>query len=359
MGIHDRPYYGEYRRSPMGFRGQGSLADRIRNLSVNGWLIAINVTVFLIGNVFLANQTWDVTYPPAYFDTTTEAQKDAGRVFKNDGPQPIQNYPLPGYPIIAPDDTGRQEHIGYEPFRTMPALTAFGHFSTMQGFFRLEVWRLLTFQFLHANFMHIFFNMFGLWVFGGMVEQHLGKKRYLAFYLVCGIAGALAYLVLNLMGNFGISLPGAVPVHTTTPLVGASAGVFGVIMACARIAPEARIQLLFPPIPLKMKFFAFGYLALAAFNLIIGGQNQGGDAAHVGGALAGFYFIKNAHLLRDFFDVFGNSNLPARKPSRKRGPQAPSKSKVDKVLDKVSRSGIGSLSEKEKKILREASESER
>ncbi len=242
-----------------------------------------------------------------------------------------------------------------------------GHFSTFEGFQRLQVWRLVTFQFLHApdNLFHILFNMFGMWVFGPMVEQALGRKRYLAFYLTCGIAGGLLYLVLNLCGILGLNLPGALNVSNVTPLVGASAGVFGVIVACAYIAPDARVQLLFPPIPLKMTWMAYGYVALAVFNLLTGGNNAGGDAAHLGGAIAGFFFIRNPHHLIDFFDVF-NDSRPKRggakrarssKPPKK--PRASSTDEVDRILDKVSREGIASLTAREKKILEKASRDRR
>src|SRR5947207_11272537 len=93
--------------------------------------------------------------------------------------------------------------------------------------------------------------------------------------------------------------PGVLIDAPWTPLVGASAGVFGVILACAYIAPEAMVQLILPPVPLKLKWFAYGYVVVAAWNLLRGGANAGGDAAHIGGAIAGFFFIRNAHLLRD------------------------------------------------------------
>src|SRR5262249_3223144 len=83
-------------------------------------------------------------------------------------------------------------------------LGRYGHFSTykisLDG--GLEFWRVLTVQFLHANLMHVGFNMLGLYIFGGMVEEALGRKKYLAFYLVCGIFGALMYLILNAAGYF-------------------------------------------------------------------------------------------------------------------------------------------------------------
>lgn len=242
-----------------------------------------------------------------------------------------------------------------------------GHFSTFEGFQRLQVWRLVTFQFLHApdNLFHLLFNMFGMWVFGPMVEQALGRKKYLAFYLMCGIAGGLLYLLLNLCGLLGLDLPGALDVSNVTPLVGASAGVFGVIVACAHIAPDARVQLLFPPIPLKMTWMAYGYVALALFNLLTGGSNAGGDAAHIGGAIAGFFFIRNSHLLIDFFDVFGDSRPKKGGVSRGRTskpplkPRAPSTDEVDRILDKVNLKGIQSLTKKEKKILEKASRDRR
>src|SRR5262249_21154560 len=148
-------------------------------------------------------------------------------------------------------------------------LQAYGHFSTALGFFGLQLWRFITFQFLHASLMHVLMNMFGLWVFGGMVEEYLGSKRYFAFYLTCGIFGGVSYLALNFLGNLfpPVHLPFLLPDSIYTPLVGASAGVFGVIMACAFIAPNAMVVLFFPPVPLRLKWLAYGYVALAAWNL--------------------------------------------------------------------------------------------
>jgi hypothetical protein len=113
-----------------------------------------------------------------------------------------------------------------------------------------------------------------------------------------------------------------------------------------------------------MKFFAYGYVALATFNLLMGGNNAGGDAAHLGGAAAGFYFIRHSHLLTDFFDIFNNSNKPAqgsaskgRSGGSRRGKgKAPDQAEIDRILAKVSDKGLASLSDLEKKTLREASE---
>lgn len=243
------------------------------------------------------------------------------------------------------------------------ALQQIGHFSTARGFFGLEVWRFLSFQFLHANVMHLFFNMFGLFLFGQMVENRLGFRRYAAFYLVCGVFGALMYLLLNLAGTvFNVSLPGVLMTDPRTPLVGASAGVFGVLMAAAYYHPNAPMQFLLIPVSFRLKWLVLVYVGLALLNLLTAGKNAGGDAAHIGGALAGWYFIRHPHLLHDFFDVFGRTP-PDRKAKTSRWPlrggkaAAPDDAEVDRLLAKVGTQGIGSLTDREKETLRRATAS--
>lgn len=258
--------------------------------------------------------------------------------------------------------------------RVWSILHEYGHWSTAKGFFEivpaatggnnlqlnLQVWRLLTFQFLHSTdtIWHLFFNMFGLFIFGPMVEESLGRRKYLAFYLVCGIMGGVMYVFLNLLGLMGIPLPGVLETPPNTPLVGASAGVFGVIVACAYIAPNTKLYI-FGVFPILMKWLAYGYVAVSLFNLLTSGRNAGGDAAHIGGAIAGYFFIRNSHHLLDFFDVLGNSKEPRRprtsRPGRTGKPRAPSTDEVDRILDKVNLKGIQSLTSKEKKILERAS----
>jgi len=252
----------------------------------------------------------------------------------------------------------------------LPQIIVFGSLSVYTGFERLEVWRLITFQFIHSpsTIMHLLFNMIGLWIFGPMVERYLGGKRYLAFYLVCGLFGGLLFIVLTLLGAaLPVSAPGLLPGNLQQPLVGASAGVFGVIVACAYISPNTEIMLLFPPIPMKMKTFAYGYVAIALISLLMGAQNAGGEAAHIGGALAGFVFIRKSHLLTDFFDVFGDSRPKKPKQPKKtkgsvyrnyKNAPGPHPDEIDQILRKVSEKGLGSLSAKEKKTLREASKNE-
>lgn len=295
MGIHDRPY-----TDPPSYGGPtGGRLGRLRLLSVTAWLVIINAGFYLLQTLLSA----------------------------------------PG---------------------RMDPLTGYGHFST-HHLMGLEVWRLVTFQFLHADIWHLAFNMLGLVVFGPMVEGFLGRKKYLAFYLFCGICGGLAYLILNLVGVMGVQLPGALRVSTTTPLIGASAGVFGIILACARIDPNRTVMLIFPPIPLKLSWLAFGYVFFALVNLLSGGQNAGGDAAHIGGALAGFFFITRAHLLTDFFDVLEDSRkkVAAQPEAHRQRKKAAGEKEVDRILAKVQAEGLHALTERERRTLREASESKR
>ncbi len=318
MGLEDRHYYRDDSRRPRGPGGR--VRPPMGGWSVNTWLIVINIAVFLVQQFRLVPLLG--------------------------GQQVLETFGVP-----------------------TDALTVYGHFSSAEAFFyksggttylNLEVWRLLTFQFLHSqvSIWHVALNMFGLYVFGGMVEQYLGRKRYLAFYIICGICGGLMYLILNGLGLAGLRLPGVLSNDPRTPLVGASAGVFGVILACAHIAPQARIMLLFPPIPLPLKVFAYGYVAFALFNLLVGGGNAGGDAAHIGGAIAGAYFIRNSHLLRDFFNVLGPDQRPPGKgpPKQRRNPK---RDGIDRILDKVNKEGLQSLSDKEKRVLRDETQQRR
>lgn len=227
------------------------------------------------------------------------------------------------------------------------------YLSTDHAIWGLQYWRFIGFQFLHANFQHLLFNMIGLFFFGPLVEQYLGGKRYLAFYLLCGIFGAVMYLILNLGGYvFGDSIPGLLFNDTGTPLVGASAGVFGVLLAGAFMAPNVKV-LVFFIIPMRLSTMAYGLVLLALFTVIFGKNNAGGEAAHLGGAAAGWYFIRNPHHLNGFFDFLGKAD-PTSKHFALRG-QGASKSEVDRILDKIHKKGLQSLTKKEKQILHDAS----
>ncbi|MEO0629350.1 MAG: rhomboid family intramembrane serine protease [Planctomycetota bacterium] len=356
MGIHDRDYY-DPNAGRRGGVGLGGVSFRPRSLSITSWLIIINVSIFLLDATLPVVDIADLRVMPDAIPAEV-----ASRAVPADTPRP-QNVPIGvswQRPLVDPQ-TGQTLAVAgpdgrpfpaVQVYRTWHPLNGYGHFSLLKGFQALEVWRVVTFQFLHADITHLFFNMLGLFIFGGMVEQFLGRKRYLSYYLICGIGGGLLYLLFAGLSVANVPLPGTLALTTRgTPLIGASAGVFGVIVACARIAPDTRVMLLFPPIPLKMKWMAYGYVAISAGNLIFGGQNAGGDAAHIGGAIAGFYFIRNQHLLRGFLDFGISGKSSGRKPKRVRPVRPPRKdeqAELDRILSKVHENGLHSLTSKEK-----------
>lgn len=360
MGIYDR----DYAREGGGRRGNlapGWERVRLRGLSCNTWLIIINIVVFLLDGTIAARTG------PMYFEVGTEVIQginlaDYDAVTTRDERFIIKSPSgYPAYPII---DRNTGNVLGWRRIRAMQPMEGIGHFSTGKGFLELEVWRLLTFQFLHANFTHLFLNLFGLWMFGGLVERQMGSRRaYLAFYLACGICGALLYLALNLLGYLlppNLHIPGVLFDDIYTPLIGASAGVFGVLIAAAYFAGQSTI-LLFFILPMKLRTAAFLLIGVEVWSLMFGASNAGGNAAHLGGAIAGFFLVRRPHLLTDFFDLFGprKGSSRARRAPRSQAPTRGSDPRVDAILDKVRDQGLHSLSESERDILRKATQAHR
>ena len=228
------------------------------------------------------------------------------------------------------------------------------------GFFSLDmmksgqVWRLLTFQFIHGGIGHILGNCLGLFFFGPMVEQYWGSKRFLGFYLICGFAGVVGYLVL-----WGT---GVIVSSSWVPMVGASAGVFGILVAAAMVAPNTRVlfMLLFP-IPLKVLIWVI--LGIAMYTVVAMGNQQGanagGEAAHLGGALMGFIFMKKRGLL-NWADRLSTQamreEISEGLQERKQRKEQASREEVDRILAKVSEQGLHSLTKKEKKVLQQDTE---
>ncbi len=367
MGINDRDYIrpnaAKPRGGPLSIRGRRPLG-----LSITAWIIIINIFVFVFDA--FAQKTWSVNTPsgvavqdPAAFAARGPTVTDRSQAVTL--PDGYLGYPMgpdDGTGKIARDNTGRLRIIAFERFQPMPPLKSIGHFSTGKGFSELQVWRLIFFQFLHADLNHILFNMLGLFFFGPLIERYLGGgRRYLAFYLMCGICGALFYLVLNLLGSgFGLRLPGVLVNDIYTPLIGASAGCFGVLIAAAFVAGDEEM-LFFGIIPMKVRTGAYLMCAIAAANLLLAGKNAGGDAAHVGGAIAGWFFIRRPYLLREFFDFFGPGRTKIKSPrgsaptpasaAKNAPPTMAERKRLDEVLDKVHKEGLASLSESDKRFL--------
>lgn len=351
-------------------------------ISVNTWIIVINIAVFVFGATAIGGRPIAVPWGEFWLRTSSPEQRTRA-VIDN-----TKTLVMPGMPEVlyhpkvdpqtfmrSPDGrvivnlrTGQPEPeiVGGTRFTERPLLDAVGHFSTGKALNDLQVWRFLTFQFLHANWVHLAFNMLGLWFIGGLVEEYLGRRRYLVFYLLSGIAGAAMYLLLNLLGHIVLTyltpaLAGRIPAllfdDIYTPLVGASAGVFGVLLAAARIAPRQLVYVAFI-LPMRLSTAVYIFLALAIINLLAGGSNAGGDAAHVGGALAGGYLIRNPHILRDFVRM-----LPERRgaipPPVVRDARSPVEAELDRILDKFDHEGSESLTPDERRFLHRAVPSRR
>ena len=157
-------------------------------------------------------------------------------------------------------------------------------------------WQLFTYMFLHADFTHIFFNMFALWMFGRGLEYDLGSRKFLIYYFVCGVGAGLIQLGVNWI-EFAIaaSKPVVSPIalarlaHAST--IGASGAVYGLLLAFGMLHPDNRIMLMFPPVVLKAKWFVIIYGVIELFAGITGSANIA-HFAHLGGMLFGWLLLR-------------------------------------------------------------------
>jgi len=143
-----------------------------------------------------------------------------------------------------------------------------------------EPWQLVTYAFLHGGLLHLGFNMFALYMFGGPIEQVFGGRRYTFYYFVCVVSAAIAQLAVSAMTG------------TVYPAIGASGGVFGVLLAYAIYFPRNRIMLIFPPIPMPARVFVLVYAALELFFGVTGTQEGVAHFAHLGGLVGGFLLLQ-------------------------------------------------------------------
>jgi membrane associated rhomboid family serine protease len=230
----------------------------------------------------------------------------------------------------------------------------------------------ITYQFLHAGFSHIFLNMLGLWMFGSELEQMWGSRRYLIFYLLCGIgAGLIQSVVTTITGDMAVT-------------VGASGAVYGLLTAFAVLNPDRIIFLMF--FPLKARYAIMVIIAMGVVGGISGSDNIA-HFAHLGGALVGYVLLKigGKLTLGGIFDRRREEprmQAPPPPPTRERArvvdvrfretePVPPPAShrhapnldmnygsdqeRIDAILDKISRSGYQTLTDEEKAILTEVS----
>lgn len=180
--------------------------------------------------------------------------------------------------------------------------------------------QILTHMFMHGGIWHLFFNMYALYIFGQVLEQVWGPKRFFLYYMVCGLGAALVHESviafeysklmntispdnLQLVLDEGAAYLGEGKVFTdqtmqelqillNTPTVGASGAIFGVLLAFGVLFPNTQLMLLFPPIPVKAKYFVLGYGAIELYLAFTQPGSNIAHAAHLGGMLFGYILIK-------------------------------------------------------------------
>jgi len=227
-------------------------------------------------------------------------------------------------------------------------------------------WTLITYMFLHVDFIHILFNLLWLYWFGTVFIQELGLKKLLSTYLLGGLTGGILYVVFyNVFPVFEGVREGSIA-------LGASASVMSVVVATATFQPERRMQLvLIGPIKIVyIALFMFIFTSLVDFSV-----NTGGKIAHIGGALSGFlfaYYYKRGKDITKGFDRIMDSIATWFKPGKEKlkvtykrsaGQKPPAddiqykqekaaeQKEIDQILDKISKAGYDSLSSREKEML--------
>ncbi len=161
-------------------------------------------------------------------------------------------------------------------------------------------WQVVTHMFMHGGFWHIFFNMYTLLIFGGVVERILGSKKFLFFYFICGLGAVALHLGVEYlqMQSYmqGAALGNATAIQNialikNTPTVGASGAIYGVLMGYAMLFPESRMTLLFPPVTLSAKWMVVIFAAIELFTGVTGLSAGIAHFAHLGGMLIGWLMI--------------------------------------------------------------------
>jgi len=224
------------------------------------------------------------------------------------------------------------------------ALSSYGVFE------QFRIWQVVTYMFLHGGFWHIFFNMFILWMFGVELERNWGTREFVKFYFITGIGGAVLNLILS-----------------GEPTIGASAAVYGVMIAYALAYPDRLIYVYFL-FPVKVKYL-MGFLAVFSFFSTIGPNTSNiAHAAHLGGMIVGFVYLKywKIHFMVKGFlqKTFGNLSSPKSRSSDLKYTSGSGggenktefyRRKIDDLLDKINKVGYMNLSDEEKRMLDEGS----
>ena len=223
------------------------------------------------------------------------------------------------------------------------------------GTFILQPWSLITYFFLHMSFMHILWNMLFLYWFGKIINDNIGNNALISLYVLGGIIGGLFYMAIyNIVPYYEERVSDSL-------MLGASAGVFSVVVGSATLMPNYTFYLLLIG-PVRIKYIALFYVLLSFFD--VAGTNAGGEIAHLGGAFIGYIYIRQLQNginigegIINFINFFSEKkeNKKKKKENIQKETEETTQDEVDKILDKISESGYSSLTSKEKERLFNAS----
>ena len=177
----------------------------------------------------------------------------------------------------------------------------FALFYPASAFFK--PWQILTHIFMHGNFGHLLFNMYALWMFGSVLEQLWGPKKFLLYYLITGLGAAALHMgvqwieassLVNAINENGADAMNALTryrILMNTPTVGASGAVYGILLAYGMLFPNNELRIIFLPIALKAKYFVIIFAVIELILGLVGGGNIA-HFAHLGGMIFGYFLIR-------------------------------------------------------------------
>ncbi len=227
--------------------------------------------------------------------------------------------------------------------------------SHMGIFYQFKMWQIFTYMFLHGSWMHIIFNLLGLWMFAGELEQHWGSKAFIKYYLYCGFGAGLFIMMMNFIvfAKFNES-----PIT-----LGASGAIYAVLLAYGMTWPNREVLLYFI-IPLKIKYLVIGFGLIEFFGTLSTAAGTGSNISHIGhlgGIISGLLYIystrrqgkRSSGSSRKKGGVIGDALKSARLKKKKEEIETRIRAKkiIDELLEKIARSGMSSLSDEEKKKL--------
>ncbi len=238
-----------------------------------------------------------------------------------------------------------------------------------------HVYQFVTYLFMHGSLEHIFFNMFGLWMFGRIIEQVFGSRRFLTYYLVCGIGAGLMqegvqYIDFAARGLTDYVLTdGMREALNTWTTVGASGAIYGILLAFGMTFPEEKMFIIPIPVPIKAKFFVVGYAVIELLSAVLRSRDGVAHMAHLGGMLFGLLLILYwKGTFRRWQKAFRGWTDSLSKPKMKvthggkfademdyNARRKAQDEEIDRILEKVKKRGYGGLTETEKRKLFDAS----